>query len=75
MPVTAVDSLALSVSSLSRGNILYEIDGQPALDLYKKYLGDKSSELPQALLYPLNVTHMVKEPVVRTILILIMISL
>jgi hypothetical protein len=47
MPVTAVDSLALSVSSLSRGNILYEIDGQPALDLYKKYLGDKSSELPQ----------------------------
>jgi hypothetical protein len=54
----------------SEANILYEIDGQPALDLYKKYLGDKASELPQAsLLYPLNVTpEDKKEPVVRTIL-------
>ncbi len=40
----------------SKGNILYELDGMPALDLYKKYLGDKSKELPgAALLYPLNV--------------------
>lgn len=54
----------------SKANILYEIDGQPALDLYKNYLGDKASELPQAsLLYPLNVTpEDKKEPVVRTIL-------
>ena len=54
----------------SEGNILYEIDGQPALDLYKKYLGEKSNELPQAsLLYPLNVTpDGKKDPVVRTIL-------
>ncbi|OCB78475.1 FIST signal transduction protein [Flavobacterium crassostreae] len=54
----------------SQDNILYEIDGQPALDLYKKYLGDKSNELPQAsLLYPLNVTPKgKKEAVVRTIL-------
>ncbi len=54
----------------SEGNVLYEIDGQPALDLYKKYLGEKSNELPQAsLLYPLNVTPDGKsEPVVRTIL-------
>jgi hypothetical protein len=54
----------------SEGNILYEIDDQPALDLYKKYLGDKASELPQSsLLYPLNVTPVGKtEPVVRTIL-------
>lgn len=54
----------------SEANILYEIDGQPALDLYKNYLGDKASELPQAsLLYPLNVTPQdKKEPVVRTIL-------
>lgn len=54
----------------SEANILYEIDGQPALDLYKKYLGDKAKELPQAsLLYPLNVTpEGKKEPVVRTIL-------
>jgi hypothetical protein len=54
----------------SKGNILFEIDDIPALDLYKKYLGDKASELPQAsLLYPLNVTPEGKdEPVVRTIL-------
>ena len=54
----------------SDANILYEIDGQPALDLYKKYLGDKANQLPQAsLLYPLNVTPEGKsEPVVRTIL-------
>jgi len=54
----------------SEANILYEIDGQPALDLYRNYLGDKASELPQAsLLYPLNVTPTdKKEPVVRTIL-------
>lgn len=54
----------------AKDNILYEIDGQPALDLYKKYLGEKSNELPQAsLLYPLNVTpDGKKEPVVRTIL-------
>jgi len=54
----------------SRANILFEIDNQPALNLYKKYLGDKASELPQAsLLYPLNVKPEGKdEPVVRTIL-------
>lgn len=35
-------------------NILYEIDGKPALDLYKKYLGEKSVELPiSALHFPL----------------------
>ncbi|SEA63741.1 Uncharacterized conserved protein, contains FIST_N domain [Flavobacterium gillisiae] len=58
------------VITKAEGNILYEIDGQPALDLYKKYLGEKSNELPQAsLLYPLNVTpDGKKEPVVRTIL-------
>ena len=54
----------------SNSNVLYEIDGQPALDLYKKYLGEKANQLPQAsLLYPLNVTPEGKtEPVVRTIL-------
>jgi hypothetical protein len=54
----------------SKGNILFEIDGKPALDLYKFYLGDKASELPQAsLLYPLNVIPEGKtEAVVRTIL-------
>lgn len=54
----------------STANILYEIDDQPALDLYKKYLGEKATQLPQAsLFYPLNVTPEGKnEPVVRTIL-------
>jgi len=51
-------------------NVLYEIDGQPALDLYKTYLGNKADELPQAaLLYPLTVQQSEnKEPLVRTIL-------
>ncbi|MET1258076.1 FIST N-terminal domain-containing protein [Flagellimonas sp. DF-77] len=54
----------------STDNILYEIDGQPALDLYKTYLGEKAKELPQAaLLYPLTVQqHEDAEPLVRTIL-------
>ncbi|MEM1336774.1 MAG: FIST N-terminal domain-containing protein [Bacteroidota bacterium] len=54
----------------SKENVLYEIDGQPALDLYKKYLGDKAKELPQAaLLYPLTVQQTEDaEPLVRTIL-------
>jgi hypothetical protein len=40
----------------SRGNILYEIDGRPALDLYKEYLGEKAGELPASgLLFPLQI--------------------
>lgn len=39
----------------SKGNILYEVDGQPALELYKKYLGDHAKGLPaSALLFPLS---------------------
>lgn len=54
----------------SKGNVLYELDGLPALDLYKKYLGEKSKELPgAALLYPLNVKNKDEEhSIVRTIL-------
>jgi hypothetical protein len=38
----------------SSGNILYELDGVPALPLYKKYLGDRAAGLPAtALLFPL----------------------
>lgn len=37
----------------ARQNVLYELDGKPALDLYKQYLGDKAAELPSSgLLYP-----------------------
>ncbi|WP_420571106.1 FIST signal transduction protein [Kordia sp.] len=54
----------------SNGNVLYELDNKPALDLYKKYLGDKSKELPAAaLLYPLKVKSTnEKQSIVRTIL-------
>jgi len=38
----------------SEGNVLYELDGQPALKLYKEYLGEEAKHLPgSALLYPL----------------------
>ncbi len=38
----------------SAGNVLFEIDGQPALALYKRYLGDRAAGLPAtALLFPL----------------------
>ncbi|TVZ23379.1 hypothetical protein JM84_2303 [Dokdonia sp. Hel_I_63] len=54
----------------SDGNILYEIDGKPALDLYKTYLGDKAKDLPgSALIYPLNVKSAENDQsFVRTIL-------
>jgi len=54
----------------SEGNVLYELDNLPALDLYKKYLGEKAKELPgSALLYPLNVkTENEKQTIVRSIL-------
>jgi hypothetical protein len=78
------DSLEFSVASVggwstfgpermitkSDKNVLYEIDGLPALELYKKYLGNLAQQLPQSsLLYPLNLTKENKEkPVIRTIL-------
>lgn len=37
----------------SAGNILYELDGEPALDVYKRYLGDHAADLPASgLLFP-----------------------
>jgi hypothetical protein len=40
----------------SKGNIVYEIDGKPALDLYKKYLGDYAKDLPKsALNFPISI--------------------
>jgi hypothetical protein len=54
----------------SEGSVLYELDGQPALDLYKRYLGSHADELPASgLLFPLAITVAEdREPVVRTIL-------
>lgn len=38
----------------SRGNVLVELDGRPALELYKEYLGELASGLPATgLLFPL----------------------
>jgi hypothetical protein len=58
------------VVTKSEGNILYELDNLPALDLYKKYLGEKAKELPAAaLLYPMNVkSDDGNDYIVRTIL-------
>lgn len=40
----------------ARGNVLYELDGQPALALYKRYLGEHAAGLPSTgLLFPLSV--------------------
>ena len=40
----------------SKGNILYELDGRPALQLYKEYLGDRAAGLPATgLLFPLAI--------------------
>ncbi len=54
----------------SVGNILYEVDDQNALKLYKKYLGPKAEELPgSALLFPLSMRVSKDAPtLVRTIL-------
>ncbi len=54
----------------SHNNILYELDGKPALQLYKEYLGEKASELPASgLLFPLAIRKDTASPqVVRTIL-------
>lgn len=51
-------------------NVLYELDGQSALALYKRYLGEHAADLPASgLLFPLSLrTREVSAPVVRTIL-------
>lgn len=54
----------------SEGNVLYEIDHENALDIYKKYLGPDADALPaSALLFPLSLTVPgAQKSVVRTIL-------
>ena len=52
-----------------KGNILYEIDNKPVLNLYKEYLGERAKELPSSgLLFPFAIIeNTTKEPVVRGI--------
>lgn len=55
----------------STGNILYELDGRPALQLYKEYLGDRATGLPATgLLFPLAIRSYQSDGkvLVRTIL-------
>ncbi|HWF96473.1 MAG TPA: FIST N-terminal domain-containing protein [Xanthobacteraceae bacterium] len=58
--------------SRSRGNVLFELDGEPALDLYERYLGeDDVKGLPgTALLFPLRIRNPGRpdHDIVRTIL-------
>lgn len=54
----------------SKNNILYEFDGKPALELYKRYLGDYAEGLPSTgLRFPLRIrSGGNQEGVVRTLL-------
>lgn len=54
----------------AKGNVLFELDGQSALALYRKYLGDQSNQLPASgLLFPLSIrADRSGRGVVRTIL-------
>lgn len=54
----------------SKGNVLYELDGKSALELYKNYLGDKAKDLPgSALLFPLSMKqNQSSQALTRTIL-------
>lgn len=54
----------------SEDNVLYEIDGEPALELYQRYLGDEARNLPgSALLFPLRIRspHDLGTDLVRTV--------
>jgi hypothetical protein len=53
----------------SRSNVLFELDGESALGLYKRYLGVHAEQLPgSALRFPLSIKSSTSEPIVRTIL-------
>lgn len=58
------------VITKSRGNILYEIDGKPALQLYKSYLLDEAEKLPASgLKFPISIRkNQFEEPIIRTLL-------
>jgi hypothetical protein len=56
------------VVTRAQGNVLYALDDQPALALYKEHLGDRAAELPgSALMYPLLVRGAAGHGVVRAV--------
>jgi hypothetical protein len=53
----------------SSGNLLWELEGQSALELYEAYLGEHAARLPSsALLFPLSIRQSNGSIVVRTVL-------
>jgi hypothetical protein len=58
------------VVTKSTGNVVFEIDGQPALALYKKYLADQAKDLPASgLRFPLSIqANKTEKALIRTLL-------
>lgn len=59
------------VITRSEANVLYELDGRPALQVYEEYLGERAAELPASgLLFPLAIRkdRSDEKSIVRTIL-------
>lgn len=57
--------------SRSSGNVLFELDDRPALEIYKKFLGDYARDLPSSgLLFPFEMIDKTRSStgVIRTIL-------
>ncbi|MEI6681590.1 MAG: FIST N-terminal domain-containing protein [Bacteroidota bacterium] len=53
----------------STGNIVYTIDGAPALDVYKEYLSVKDEDLPEiGIEYPLMIKKPGKQDVLRAVI-------
>lgn len=53
------------------GNVLYELDGEPALEIYKRYLGEYADDLPASgLLFPFAILSDSREEtgLIRTLL-------
>jgi hypothetical protein len=53
------------------GNVLYELDGEPALEVYRRYLGDYAKDLPASgLLFPFAILSGDREEtgLIRTLL-------
>jgi len=59
----------LRMVTKAEDNVLYDLDDTNALELYKKYLGDRANELPgAALLFPICILKPDGTRLVRTIL-------
>jgi len=61
---------AQRIVTKSSNNVVYEIDNQPALALYKKYLGEYAKDLPgSGLRFPLGIQRAKEsEQIIRTLL-------